>query len=425
MTAHGDSAGRRAELVREILRAGAICPECLGRAFGKLGRGLSNEERGRAIETAALALGVQPKSGTCWLCGGAFSEVAVWAERAAEKVRGVEFRTYLFGVRLSPRLDEMEAYFAERFPTGAIEPAKHAFNRAVGRAFDRLFPGTTVAFVEPDVSFLIDLPAATLDVRIGSLFFFGRYRKLVRGIPQTKWPCRRCGGRGCDVCGGTGKQYPESVEEWVAEPLVDASDAEGARFHGAGREDIDALMLGEGRPFVIEIVAPRKRTLDLEALHGEINRRASARVEVDGLAPVKRRAVEDVKETRVGKRYRARVEFAEDVTADALEKALGFLVGTITQRTPRRVAHRRADKVRMRKLLETTGAMVDRRTAEIEVATEGGLYVKELVSGDDGRTEPSLAGRLGVDARVTELDVVEIMWPRRPDGSVDIPHPLP
>jgi len=211
----------------------------------------------------------------------------------------------------------------------------------------------------------------------------------------------------------------------VAGPLVEASEAEGSRFHGAGREDIDALMLGEGRPFVIEIVAPRKRVLDLPALHREINRRASGRVEIDGLVPVKRRAVEDVKETRVGKRYRARVEFSEDVSEDALDDALGFLVGTITQRTPQRVAHRRADKVRMRKLLAAVGALVEKRTAEIEVATEGGLYVKELVSGDDGRTEPSLAGRLGVGGRVTELDVVEIMWPKRPDGSVDIPHPLP
>ncbi|MFB6172251.1 MAG: tRNA pseudouridine(54/55) synthase Pus10, partial [Haloarculaceae archaeon] len=39
---------------------------------------------------------------------------------------------------------------------------------------------------------------------------------------------------------------------------------------------------------------------------------------------------------------------------------------------------------------------------------EGGLYVKELVSGDEGRTDPSLAGLLGVGATVTALDVLAV-----------------
>jgi tRNA pseudouridine synthase 10 len=44
----------------------------------------------------------------------------------------------------------------------------------------------------------------------------------------------------------------------------------------------------------------------------------------------------------------------------------------------------------------------------VDVHGEGGLYVKELVSGDDGRTEPSLAGLLGVEATVTALDVLTV-----------------
>ncbi|HNR57741.1 MAG TPA: hypothetical protein PKJ51_04720 [Methanothrix sp.] len=37
-----------------------------------------------------------------------------------------------------------------------------------------------------------------------------------------------------------------------------------------------------------------------------------------------------------------------------------------------------------------------------------GLYVKELVSGDGGRTKPSLSELIGVEARVTELDVINV-----------------
>jgi hypothetical protein len=46
--------------------------------------------------------------------------------------------------------------------------------------------------------------------------------------------------------------------------------------------------------------------------------------------------------------------------------------------------------------------------ATVEIHGEGGLYVKELVSSDEGRTEPSLAGELGVEATVTALDVLAV-----------------
>ena len=45
----------------------------------------------------------------------------------------------------------------------------------------------------------------------------------------------------------------------------------GAKFHGAGREDIDVRMLGSGRTFVLEILEPKIRDLDLETLQEEVN----------------------------------------------------------------------------------------------------------------------------------------------------------
>jgi tRNA pseudouridine synthase 10 len=38
------------------------------------------------------------------------------------------------------------------------------------------------------------------------------------------------------------------------------------KFHGAGREDIDVRMLGDGRPFVLEMVNPKCLDVDLAAL---------------------------------------------------------------------------------------------------------------------------------------------------------------
>ena len=46
--------------------------------------------------------------------------------------------------------------------------------------------------------------------------------------------------------------------------------------------------------------------------------------------------------------------------------------------------------------------------AYIIVNCEGGLYVKELISGDDGRTNPSLSGLLGIYTLVEDLDVINV-----------------
>jgi len=413
------------ERARHILGAGPICDECLGRPFARVGRGLTNAERGQAMRASLSEPG---KAGLCWVCGGLFDRAVAWADRAARRVVEIEFDTYLFGVRLSPRLEEMEAFFKERFPSDEGESLKHAFNRVVGKGFEaRLEQSATVDFASPDVSFVIDLASDVLHVHIASVYVYGRYRKLARGIPQTKWPCRRCRGWGCASCGFTGKQYPESVEEWIAAPLLEVTGAEAALLHGAGREDIDARMLGDGRPFVLEVLAPRCRTLDLPRLRRDVNDRAAGKVEVSALSFVDRDAVALLKELHATKRYRALVEFGEPVSSERLDEALSALCGEIEQRTPQRVSHRRADRVRRRRLLSASGEVESARRAVLELEGEGGLYVKELISGDGGRTTPNLTDLLGICALVTELDVVEVRSDAFPDrtGSVDNGEALP
>lgn len=397
------------ELGTDILRAGPICSECLGRTAAKLGTGLSNASRGQQIREHLAMAGIEGESGTCWVCGDLFTRIDGWVHQAVDRVRDVEFATYLFGVKLTPRLEQMEAFYVERFPSNHREPLKHSVNRVMGIAFEKLLPhAATVDFKAPQVSFVIDLNANRLEHHILSLYVYGRYCKLERGIPQTKWPCRQCRGRGCYQCAFSGKQYPDSVEELIAASLIELADAESACLHGAGREDIDARMLGSGRPFVLELLSPNRRGIDFSDAHLLVNDHAAGRVTVTRLKMVHRSAVPWVKELRASKKYRAAVEFSETVAPDQLEQTLQSLPGEIAQRTPQRVSHRRADLIRRRMLHQASGRLIDETHALIDFHGDGGLYIKELVSGDDGRTNPSISGKLGMSALVTDLDVLEV-----------------
>ena len=125
---------------------------------------------------------------------------------------------------------------------------------------------------------------------------------------------------------------------------------------------------------------------------------------------VDRGAVARVKDAHAGKRYRATVAFDAPVDADRLAEAVSSLCGTIHQRTPRRVSHRRADRVRSRRLISASAVLGSPRLAVVELEADGGLYIKELISGDAGRTRPSLSERLGGAAAVTDLDVLEVRF---------------
>ncbi len=401
-----------ASLASVLVAAGPICNRCLGRRFAQIGTGIDNAERGRSLRAAAGAAGAVPAE-TCWVCQGVFDRVETWAREAVRLAHGHKFTTFLFGVRLSPRQEAVEEFLDERYPSPWAEPFKREANRQLGKAFERVLAEqdrlATVDFARPDVQFTVDLETGAIALAVAPAFFYGRYRKFTRGIPQTHWPCRSCRGRGCPSCGGTGKQYPTSVEELVLPAFLAAAGGTGGHLHGAGREDIDARMLGHGRPFVIEVKEPRVRTLELDAVAREVNASAEGKVEILDLRPGTADLVAQVKEEHADKKYRARVELGQPVDGDALAQALDALVGEIEQRTPVRVRHRRADLVRRRRVLEASGRLLSATEVEVEVLCQGGLYVKELISGDEGATQPNLASLLGVPAKVAELDVMDVL----------------
>ena len=398
-------------LTGKILAYGEVCDHCLGRMVGKRSFGLSNDQRGNALRVSyALAVNEPflPHQGTCWICQDLFLQVGEWAGRVEAAFEGIEFATFLIGTRVPPLMAESEEMVWSDLSLTSPEPLKSEMNREVGKAVG-LLSGKEADLTSPDVLAILDLSTGEVGIQVNPVFFYGRYRKLERGIPQTHWDCRVCRGAGCERCNFTGKMYQDSVEELIGRPAVELFSARGAVLHGAGREDIDARMIGTGRPFVMEIVGPSRRSVDLQVLQETINRSAVGRVEVSLERWTRRGEVETIKSDKMYKKYRILVEIQDPLSLYELRSALEALKGvTIYQRTPQRVAHRRADKIRERHATEITYHGREQDGYVIEVTGEAGLYIKELISGDNGRTRPSLTEILGRPAQVSRLDVVQV-----------------
>ena len=397
------------EVLRLILKEGPICEDCLGRQFAKLSTNLTNKQRGRAVKLVLAMLDDQPidvnkchdENESCWVCGGLFSNLDVWVDRCTEALKEYEFDNFLIGTKLSGRLSENEEILWFESKTTVAEPLKSHLNREVGKKVEKI-TNKRAEFEKPEVLVILDLARAEIELTINPIFIYGRYKKFVRGIPQTRWPCRECGGKGCGRCDFTGKMYSESIQEIIASSLLKVTKGVDVIFHGAGREDIDVLMLGTGRPFVLEVKKPAKRHFDLKMLEMLINC-SQEKVAVFDLKFVDRNSVEKIKNTKSDKVYRLKLTYEGAINRKELEQALSQLKGTIEQITPKRVSHRRAEIKRTRKV----------HSAKLEgehiiIKCEGGLYIKELITGDEGRTKPNLSELIGTPVKVVELDVLEV-----------------
>ncbi len=431
---------------QEMLEAHPLCNHCLGRQFALLGYGLADQKRGETLKllltmkshklalsgkrTGFSTLRVLAANGSfdmaadilhkmrkrarkkkeCYLCQGLFKSLDRLVENALEKLELYEFTTFLVGIELPTMVEEREDEFKARFEVEHGESIRNEFSRDIGKKLS-VATKKTAEYKKPDVVVLINPFTGQVTLQSNPFYVQGEYRKLVRDIPQSKWLCRNCRGEGCPKCNETGKMYPESVEEIIAEPLLKATGGEDASLHAAGREDVDARMLGTGRPFIMEVKKPKKRFIDLKNLSEVINKQAQGKVEVLNLHVVSKDDIKRLKKAEASQKiYKAIIEFNREVSDSELETVMKSLEkAAIHQQTPLRVLHRRADLIREKYIYETKIKRLAPNRIEMKIRCQGGLYIKELISGDGGRTDPSIAKLVNAEAKTLELDVLKVI----------------
>lgn len=396
-------------LAEDILKEcnGNICKHCLGRKLSKTIEGTNNIER---ADKVCNELDIDLDDADCVICDNLFDKLdEELYKRIDEKIDqlGVEFDTFLVGCQIDKDIQKRDDEFSEKFDLG-VETIKKEVNRLIGLGIWQRYD-KDAEFERQDIVFNVDLRnKPKVRIQINPLYIEGKYNKFKRGIPQTKWPCTKCKGRGCEECNFTGKQYPESVEELISEHFLKLTKGREAKFHGAGREDIDVLMLGSGRPFVLEIKEPRIRNLDFEKLEKQINEINQGKTAYHNLHVCERGRKAEIKQSSPDtyKVYNAIVKCEEAYDEDKLKELLKL--DEIHQQTPLRVLRRRTDMIRIKHVLDLSYEIIDDKTFSMKIKTEGGLYIKELISGDEGRSNPNVSEILGVSAVCEQLDVIEV-----------------
>lgn len=380
------------DIAVKILNSGYVCDSCLGRQFAKLLRGYSNQERGRiirdflAMEYEAKKIKADPanfeKGERCVVCEDILDNLPKFAEEILKKLKKMEFETFLVGVKMSDSLVMNEEALWEKMGMKYSEPIKSEINRELGKMIAE-GAGKTADQEKPDILIIFDLEKRETEIFSNSLFVYGEYKKFARGLPQTKSP-----------------RYKQTVQDIIAKPFMKVTSASSHVLHALGREEKEARCL-VWRPFILELKQPIKRKVDTERIKKEINMRK--KIKVRGLRISDKKKVSLLKSKRPFKVYRVVVDFERKVDkAENVKK----LVGVIKQRTPKRILTSKPDKTKNKKVKSIKWKMINNKRYIFEIIAESGMYLKELVSGDSGRTSPSISKVLGNQAEVREFDLI-------------------
>ena len=412
-----------------VLRTFPLCDRCLGRLFAQYGVNLNNELRGKAIKTyiamllaekisrgentVELIMELGPNAGypiselykryvssdlmikKCYICNNKLSTlIGELAIRSVEALMKVKVSTFLVGVKKDSTMEQREKEVATILGTDSWESIRREIKREVGKKI-RAVLGIEPEFRNPDVIVVLDLDKVEATLTLMPLYLKGKYLKFGRYISQMVW----IGKDGA-------KKYKLSVEE-ECRKLLDIVSGINIRIHASGREDVDARMLGNGRPLIIEVSNPKNRDVDLSRVREALTGNPWVRVVVD--KKVSPSAVTWLKESNPHKVYRVVTYSDGKISNIELHNLRKFFTNrTIKQLTPRRVLGRKKEHLRIKKVYEVNAKLLHSNIIEFVVKCDGGLYVKELVHGDDGRTSPSFAEFLQKNLTVLLLDVLKV-----------------
>lgn len=217
-------------------------------------------------------------------------------------------------------------------------------------------------------------PGVRVAVSRLSCFVRGWYNKYSRELPQTEW-----------IVDGAPKSEA-SVGGVIGGALQEIFMADSAKFCAAGREDMDVRMLGGGRVFLVELLNPRRTEPRIDGnvvgpsdITTFINGKKPHDVTVHNLEVLntfeQRNASALFKELQEkaenkNKVYGCVCRSATPVTD--IHSRLQALVGVVQQRTPVRVAHRRAMCTRPREVFAVKAAPVDEHFFCLYVEAQAG-----------------------------------------------------
>ncbi|HIH07723.1 MAG TPA: pseudouridine synthase [Candidatus Nitrosotenuis sp.] len=248
------------ELAKKILSEYDLCDNCLGRLFSKQLHLKSNKLLGKKIHNK-----LKIKNNKCHICKNIFDIIPSYVIKMQEASSEYIFKSFLVGTMLKSSFLDRDDHIRSQFKLKGIDGIKTSITKELGKQFARKTKKRQKIY-EPEIVLTVDFKTESCESHSKSLHLFGRYTKCTRDVPQKQKPCSNCLGKGCVTCKRHGISEFDSVEGMICKYIFEKFGAVQAKITWIGGEDTSSLVLGNGRPFFVKLLNPKKRSHKLPKL---------------------------------------------------------------------------------------------------------------------------------------------------------------
>ncbi len=366
----------------QILKKYSLCDQCLGRLFSKQLRLSSNKLLGKKLHKNLIS------TPQCYICKNLFDNLNHFLKLLLDSSMDYSFLTFSIGAMIKPSIVDRDDFIRSKYKLQGVDGIKTDITKELSKLFSKKTK-KTLDFLDPDVTFTVNLKDESCLLRSKSITFSGRYIKTMRNVSQKQKPCTNCSGKGCRICDFHGISEFTSVEGIISKFFFEKYGGTTAKFTWIGGEDKSSLVLGTGRPFFIKIKNPNKRNSKLSSIKFDF-------LQLTHLKPVSESPKTPLKFNSL---IKMKISTDSKISSNDLKKLKDL------QKQPI-VVYDKSGKRSEKKVLSVKYTKNSDHDFTLFLRTEGGLPVKRFMGSDD--VSPGLSSVLNASCECNEFDFLDI-----------------
>ena len=325
----------------------------------------------------------------CYICKNLLDNLGSYLELMLESSRDYVFSSFVVGAMLQPSIIDHDDSIRSKFQLQGTDGVKTDITREISKQFTRKTK-KKLDFLDPEVTFTLNLKEKTCLLRSKQISLQGRYNKNKRGFSQKQKSCKNCSGKGCRVCNFHGFTENESVEAKISEFLFSKFGGTIAKFTWIGGDDKSSLVLGRGRPFFVRIQNPQRRKTKLPK-----------KIKLDSLIINNCKVITDVpkKPLPFSSTVEINIITENPIQPSSLKELKKSLKNPI-------IVYENSGKRSEKKIFDVRYRINSKNKFTLKINAEGGLPIKRFVIGDN--VVPGISQTIGNNCKCEEFDFLEI-----------------
>lgn len=363
----------------KILREYDLCVNCLDRLS-------SNKHR---IRSNKIGKKIRKKSTKCYICKNMFSNIQEHINKMLEISLGYQFLTFHTGAILRPSYVDRDDSIRSKFQLKGIDSIKTELTRQINKRFEKKTK-KKIDYQNPDITFTINFKNDSYEIRSKPIYLFGRYTKNIRDFPQKQKSCKNCNGKGCVTCDQHGILNFDSVEGKISEYVFQKFGAKQAKITWIGGEDKQSLVLGNGRPFFVKLVNPKKRKII-----------PAKKINLEQISIFNFKIIEQIPKEPIQFKSKICIQIVtDDKVSSSILKNLKLIKNSsiIVHEKPGRDSKKTAYKLSYKK--------TSSNSFRLDLTVDGGLPIKRFVEGNS--VSPNVSQILDLQCKCKEFDFYDI-----------------